>query len=99
MSEQRYEPKVLQAHLAQLFEHYPGLQVLTMDALSAERGLCQAIISYGRDYLVRIKGNQPATLAALQEGFPEGALGEPQAQTVEKKRVGSSVGVCGSALS
>lgn len=90
---------VLQAQLAELFEHYPGLQVLTMDALYAERGLCQAIVSYGRDYLVRIKGNQPTNLEALQEGFPEGELGEPQAQTVEKKRVASRVGGCGSAPS
>lgn len=87
MSEKRYEPHVLQAQLGQLFEHYPGLRVLTMDALYAERDLCQAIISYGRDYLVRIKGNQPTILAALKEGFPEVELGEPQAQTVEKKRV------------
>ncbi len=99
MSEKRYEPQVLQGQLAQLFEHYPGLQVLTMDALYAERGLCQAIVSYGRDYLVRIKGNQPMILEALKEGFPEGQLGEPQAQTVEKKRVESRVGGCGSTLS
>jgi hypothetical protein len=99
MTEKRYEPKVLRDRLAQLFEHYPGLQVLTMDALYAERGLCQAIISYGRDYLVRIKGNQPTTLAALKDGFAEGELGEPQAQTVEKKRVGSRLGGCGSAPS
>ena len=96
MSEQRYEPQVLQAQLGQLFEHYPGLQVLTMDALYAERSLCQAIVSYGRDYLVRIKGNQPTILAALKDGFPEGELGEPQAQTVEKKGVESRFGGCGS---
>ena len=53
----------------QLFEHYPGLQLLTMDALYAERDLCQAIVSYGRDYLVRVKGNRPTILAALADGF------------------------------
>ena len=36
--------------LAQLFERYPGLRLLTMDALYAERDLCQAIVSHGRDY-------------------------------------------------
>lgn len=94
-SEKRYEPHVLQSHLAQLFEHYPGLEVLTMDALYAERSLCAAIVSYGRDYLVRIKGNQPNTLEALQEGFPLAELGEPAAQTVEKKRAVLSDAACG----
>ena len=73
--------------LAQLFEGYPGLRLLTMDALYAERDLCQAIVSYGRDYLVRIKGNQPEVLAALADGFAVEELGEPEAETLGKKRV------------
>ena len=85
-SEKRYEPGVLREQLAQLFERYPGLRLLTMDALYAERGLCQAIVSQGRDYLVRIKGNQPEVLAALADGFAAEELGEPQAETLEKKR-------------
>ena len=93
--EKRYEPKVLRDQLGQLFEHYPGLQVLTMDALYAERDLCQAIVSYGRDYLVRIKRNQPTVLAALADGFPEDELGEPQAETKEKKRIESRYGGSG----
>ncbi len=53
--------------------------------LYAERDLCQAIVSYGRDYLVRIKGNQPEALAALSDGFVAGEeAGEPQAETLEK---------------
>ena len=47
-SEKRYEPGVLREQLAQLFEGYPGLRLLTMDALYAERGLCQAIVGHGR---------------------------------------------------
>ena len=58
-SEKRYEPGVLGDQLGRLFEDYPGLRLLTMDALYAERDLCQAIVSHGRDYLARIKGNQP----------------------------------------
>ena len=42
-SEKRYEPGVLREQLAQLFERYPGLRLLTMDALYAERDLCQGI--------------------------------------------------------
>ena len=95
MTEKRYEPKVLRDRLGQLFEHYPGLQVLTMDALYAERDLCQAIVSYGRDYLVRIKRNQPTVPAALADVFPEDELGEPQAETIEKKRIESRYGGSG----
>ena len=58
-----------------LFESYPGLKLLTMDVLYAERDLCQAIVSCGRDYLVRIKGNQPEVLSALAEGFAAEELG------------------------
>ena len=47
----------------------------------------QAIVSHGRDYLVRIKGNQPEVWAALADGFAGEELGEDQAETLEKKRV------------
>ena len=67
-SEKRYEPGVLREQLGSLFESYPGLKLLTMDALYAERDLCQAIVSCGRDYLVRIKGNQPEALSVLAGG-------------------------------
>ena len=86
-SEKRYEPGVLRERLGQLFESYPCLRLLTMDALYAERDLCQAIVSYGRDYMVRIKGNRPDVLAALAEGFADRELGRPEAGTLEKKRV------------
>ena len=95
MTEKRYEPKVLRDRLGQLFERYPGLQLLTMDALYAERGLCQAIVSHGRDYLVRVKGNRSTLLAAISDGFPEDELGEPQAETIEKKRTASRYGGSG----
>ena len=86
-SEKRYEPGVLREQLGRLFEDYPGLRLLSMDALYAERDLCQAIVDHGRDYLVRVKGNQPTVLAALTDGFAGEELGEPQAETLEKKRV------------
>ena len=86
-SEKRYEPGVLREQLGQLFERYPGLRLLTMDALYAERDLCQAIVSHGRDYMVRVKGNRPEALAALADGFAGDELGEPEAETVGKKRV------------
>ena len=85
-SEKRYEPGVLREQLGPLFERYPGLRLLTMDALYAERELCQAIADHGRDYLVRIKGNRPEVLAALAEGFAGEELAGPEAERVEKKR-------------
>ena len=85
LAERRYEPAVLRNHLAELFQRYPGLELLTMDAWSAEPDLCQAIVSYGWDYLVRIKGNRPATQTAWSTGFAEGELGDPQARRVSKR--------------
>ena len=35
---------------------------------------------------MRVKGNQPEVLSALVEGFAGAELGEPAAETVEKKR-------------
>ena len=55
-----------------------------MDALYAERDLCQAIVSHGRDYLVRVKGNRPDALTALADGFAGEELVEPEAESVEK---------------
>ena len=55
-SEKRYEPAVLREQLGRLLEDYPGLGLLTMDALYAERDLCRAIVSHGRDYLVGLPG-------------------------------------------
>ena len=39
-SEKRYEPGVPREQLGELFERYPGLRLLTMDALYVERDLC-----------------------------------------------------------
>ena len=85
-SEKRHEPGVLRERLGPLFERYPGLRLLTMDALYAERDLFQAIAGHGRDYLVRIKGNQSGVLEALTDGFAGEEPGEPQAETLGKNR-------------
>ena len=42
------------------------------------------MVSHGRDYLVRVKGNQPQVLVALADGFVGEELAEPEAETVEK---------------
>ena len=55
-TEKRYEPKVLREQLGRPFEDYPGLRLLTMDALYAERDLCQAIVCQGRDTWCESRG-------------------------------------------
>lgn len=75
---------MLRGQLGPLFERYPGLQLLTMDALYAERDLCGAITALGKDYLVRIKGNRPAVWDALATGFPAADLGPAHAAASEK---------------
>ena len=47
-------------HIAQQF---PGLAILTGDALLADRNLCTAIVEGGRDYLLRLKKTKRACTA------------------------------------
>ena len=60
-SEKRYEPAVLREQLGRLFQSYlfqsyPGLGLLSMDALYAKRDLCRAVVSHGRDCLAGLLG-------------------------------------------
>ena len=55
-SEKRYEPGVLREQLGRLFQSYPGLGLLSMDALYAKRDLCRAVVSHGRDCLAGLLG-------------------------------------------
>lgn len=71
VGEKQGEPTVLRERLSKLFAKYPGLRILTGDALYAGRDLCQAIIDLGRDYVVRIKGNQEEVQEALSLTFQE----------------------------
>ena len=79
----------MREQLGPLFERYPGLQLLTLDALYAERDLCGAITALGKDYPAWVKGNRPAVWDALAAGFPAADLGPAHAATSEKKRAAS----------
>jgi hypothetical protein len=80
------ESTVLSAKLKGLFEKYPGLQILTGDAGYSGRALCQAIVDLGKDYVIRLKGNQPKVQEALNLWFDaEQVSRAPDAQTVDKK--------------
>lgn len=46
--------------IATVAQQFPGLQVLTADALYAEHDLCAAIVAQDGDYLVRLKQTNPS---------------------------------------
>ena len=83
------EATVLRESLKSLFDRYPGLRILTGDAAYAGRGMCQAIVDLGRDYLVQIKDNQPKIKEVMKMHFDEESQNrQPDAATEEKKRNG-----------
>jgi len=49
------EPAAAQTWLEAVAEAFPGLRVLTGDAIFAEQSLCAALVAEHRDYLVRLK--------------------------------------------
>ena len=53
------EGAALQEWLTTLAAQFPGLAVLTGDALFAERSLGEAIIGQGLDYVVKLKKTNP----------------------------------------
>ena len=71
------------------------LQLITGDAIFAQRPLIKLIRSLGKDYLLQVKSNQPDTLDALENCFAK-ALSRPAAATTDEKK-GRSLNavVCG----
>ena len=56
------EAKAAQRWIEGKAAHFPGLAVLTGDALPADRSLCTAILEQGGDYVVKLKKtSQPST--------------------------------------
>lgn len=51
--------------LATVAADFPGLTVLTGDALSAEQDLCAAVVAGQRDYLLRLKKTSPPSMPTL----------------------------------
>lgn len=90
------EPEVLKAHLGQLFETYPGLRLLTGDALYSQRNLAEIIVASGHDYLFQIKGNQPDIQDAMEQCFAPEKRGSIACKTQEKKGARSKLVFFGS---
>ncbi len=94
--EKTNEPGALLQHLSELLQRFPGLELLTGDALYAQRPLAQALIDHDCDYLVQIKANQPDIQDAAQHALGEKHQRPPAAETVDKKGASKIAAVCGS---
>jgi hypothetical protein len=89
------EPNCLKMHLKELFDMYPCLQLLTGDAIFAQRPLLEAIREFHRDYLVQVKDNQPKVLAKMKEFFADAPQQEPSDLKIAKKKGLLRFVVCG----
>jgi hypothetical protein len=78
------EPGCLRLHLESLFEKYPMLELLTGDAIFAQRPLLEALKQHGRKYLFQLKENQGDAFEAVKYAFSE--VGEPEDVNVSKKK-------------
>jgi hypothetical protein len=80
------EPGCLKKHLEELFETYPGLQLLTGDAIFAQRPLLKALKELGRDYLFQVKENQGDAYEATVVTFSNADTMKPDDESCSKKR-------------
>lgn len=83
--EKTNEPGALLQHLAELVEKFPGLSLVTGDAIFAQRPLAEALLAHRCDYLVQIKPNQPDIHDAAQQAFAAAEQRTPLAETLDKK--------------
>jgi len=90
--EKTNEPTLLRSKLRALLESYPMLQLITGDAIFAQRPLIKMIRNMGKDYLFQVKGNQGDTIDALENCFATVTQRPPAAQMDEKR------GLCGSSV-
>lgn len=93
--EKTNEPGVLKNHLSELFADFPLLQLITADAIYAQRSLAEALTAENCDYLVQIKNNQPDVRDAMQHCLGAAQERPPAAQTIEKRGTSLIGGGCG----
>lgn len=94
--EKSNEPVVLKRHLAELFEQFPMLRLLTGDALYAQRPLVEALQAHGCDYLFQVKANQPDIQDALLACLGQAEQRPSAAETHEKRGLWQIAAGCGS---
>jgi hypothetical protein len=97
--DKKTEPEVLKAHLSKLSDKYPALQLITGDALYAQRNLAEILVESGHDYLFQLKGNQPDVLDAAKTSLADKKDSEADATTREKKGGASRLVFFGSMFS
>jgi hypothetical protein len=78
------EPGCLRLHLESLFQKYPMLELLTGDAVFAQRPLLEALQQHGRKYLFQLKENQGDAFEAVKYAFS--GVGDPEDVTYSKKK-------------
>jgi len=79
------EPALFRRKLQGLLVSYPMLQLITGDAIFAQRPLIKMIRKLGKDYLFQVKGNQGDTIDALENCFAKATERQPAAQMEEKR--------------
>ncbi len=79
------EPGSLKEHLAELLTAYPALQLLTGDAIYAQRPLLELLQDHGCDYLFQVKANQLDMLDALETCFFQERPITPAHEVTEKR--------------
>lgn len=84
-SDKTNEPGSLKEHLAELLTAYPALQLLTGDAIYAQRPLLELLQEHGCDYLFQVKANQPDMLDALETCFFQETPTPPAHEVLEKR--------------
>ena len=83
--EKTNEPGALLNHLHELTSQFPGLRLITGDAIFTQRPLAQALMDANCDYLFQLKNNQPEAQEAAKQAFSQAAERPPAAQTLDKK--------------
>ena len=86
------EPSLFRRKLRGLLVSYPMLQLITGDAIFAQRPLIKLIRNLGKDYLFQVKDNQKDTIDALENCFAKATTRPPAAQMDEKR------GLCGNSV-
>jgi len=86
------EPSLFRRKLRGLLVSYPMLQLITGDAIFAQRPLIKMIRNLGKDYLFQVKDNQKDTIDALENCFAKAIDRTPAAQMDEKR------GLCGNSV-
>jgi predicted transposase YbfD/YdcC len=59
--------------------------IVTLDALSCQRHIVEQIVEKKGDYVISVKGNQPALQAAVQEAIEEALTQEPVTASTSQK--------------